>query len=876
MLLSAISGAVFADYYEVINDTLANPTLYGGVYANEKYILVGEGGSIYYSINATQWTKQPIVTNNTLNDIIYANDRFVIVGDNGTILTSFDGENWAERSSGVSSDLNAIMYVEEKYIVVGNNGTVLSSSDTGVWDLKTTNTNYNLNDIIFAKNTNIAVGNYGTIISSVNGNSWSILTSNTIENLYTVATDESLSASAENSRIVVGGANGTVLMSLNADSWAVQISPTAGTAIMGMTFYNSQFVLVGTSSLIMTSTDGVSWTSKFSQGVNDWYSVHYLNNKYFCLGSGCSVEYSSDGNSWSICNVGKISPLNDVLYVNNQFIAVGNSGTIVTSENGDSWLNRLFGSNSTLNGIAYGNNVYVAVGNNGIIYTSPDSITWTKRTSPISESLNDICYSNDIFVSVGDNGTIITSSDGLSWSAVDSSSYNDLKGICGSDTMFVAVGASGTILYSSDALNWNTSNTSGAGLYDIQLVDEKFVVVGAAGTIKFSTDCITWSSATVNTNTTIKGICPSQKVAVGNKDILGTNTLSDWSKVLSTKASLNSVAYGLGKYVGVGTDIVTFIADISSPVIALTEQSNYTSGNVTVNVSIDDESGIALKKWASGEQESNYFADSGTEFEEDSFDVVSNGIYTVYAKDLGGLETVETITVTKQDITPPSAPSWVQHYGFTGNPIVIIWNSVSDSALGGYNIYRDSQLVGTAAAGETSFSDQTPFNGSSTYSVAAFDKAGNQSTATESSHQSTMIIDGFYPGMTAENVRQNIVLNSDETVEIYDKDDTAIEDSALIGSQSKIFIKKNGEITEQYIVALYGDLNCDGLINNSDITEVRKYLLSNYDGKNISHVIADINWDKAFNIIDFIHIKKYVSNEGLKAKQNIITCKVVL
>ena len=126
-----------------------------------------------------------------------------------------------------------------------------------------------------------------------------------------------------------------------------------------------------------------------------------------------------------------------------------------------------------------------------------------------------------------------------------------------------------------------------------------------------------------------------------------------------------------------------------------------------------------------------------------------------------------------------------------------------------------------------------------------------------------MIIDGFYPGMTAENVRQNIVLNSDETVEIYDKDDTAIENSALIGSQSKIFIKKNGEITEQYIVALYGDLNCDGLINNSDITEVRKYLLSNYDGKNISHVIADINWDKAFNIIDFIHIKKYVSNEGL-------------
>lgn len=859
LFFSTVSGVVFADYYEVINETLANPTLYGGVYAKDKYILVGEGGSIYYSINATQWTKQSLISNNDLNDIIYANDRFVVVGDNGTILTSFDGENWAIRDSGVSSNLNAIMYVNENYIVVGDNGTVLTSSGTGTWNVKTTNITYNLNDILYAKNTYIAVGDNGTIISSLNSNSWSVLTSNTIENLYTIATDESLLASSENSRIIVGGANGTILMSLNADSWSVQISPTTGTDIMGITFNNNKFVLVGPSSLIMTSTDGITWTSEISQGVSDWYNVEYLKDKFYCLGSFCSAESSSDAESWTICNVGKISPLNDVIYVNNQFIAVGESGTIVTSSDGNTWLNRLFGSNFTLNGVTFGNNIYVVVGNNGIIYTSPDSITWTKRTAPISETLNDICYSNNIFVAVGDNGIIITSTDGINWSSVTSNTFNDLKSVCGNNSLFAIAGSSGTILYSSDASNWNISSSSGAGLYDINIVDQNFVAVGTGGTIKYSSDCIAWSSATVNANTTLKAICPFKKVAVGNKDILCTNTLSNWDEKLTANSNVNSVAYGLGKYIAVGDDIISFIADISAPIITLEEQSNYTSGNVTVNVNIEDESGISLKKWASGERPITYFSDNGTEFTTDSFDVISNGVYTVYAKDLGNLETIQTITVTKQDITPPSAPAWVQHYGYPESQSVITWGKVSDSALGGYNIYRGTELIGTVSVDATSFVDQTMFSANNTYSVAAFDKAGNQSASTESEYQSKMIIDGFYPGITAGEVRQNIVLSNDESVEINTKDGASIEDSGLIASQTNIVIKKNGIVAEEYIVALYGDLDCNGIINSSDETMVQRYMLFDYNGKNIAHIIADINWDKTFSVLDYIRMKKVLS-----------------
>lgn len=107
---SSIVGVVMADNYEIINDAIANPIIHSSVYANNTYIAVGEGGSIYTSTDSTNWFKQEVVTNSDLHDIVYGNHEFVAVGSNGTVITSENGINWFVRATPVTSDLNSIIY----------------------------------------------------------------------------------------------------------------------------------------------------------------------------------------------------------------------------------------------------------------------------------------------------------------------------------------------------------------------------------------------------------------------------------------------------------------------------------------------------------------------------------------------------------------------------------------------------------------------------------------------------------------------------------------------------------------------------------------------------------------------------------------------
>lgn len=65
-----------------------------------------------------------------------------------------------------------------------------------------------------------------------------------------------------------------------------------------------------------------------------------------------------------------------------------------------------------------------------------------------------------------------------------------------------------------------------------------------------------------------------------------------------------------------------------------------------INVKITDNDNIAVKKYAKGEQNLEYFNDNGTIFNNNQIRVTENGIYTVYVKDDKGAEKIETIEIT--------------------------------------------------------------------------------------------------------------------------------------------------------------------------------------------------------------------------------------
>jgi len=95
--------------------------------------------------------------------------------------------------------------------------------------------------------------------------------------------------------------------------------------------------------------------------------------------------------------------------------------------------------------------------------------------------------------------------------------------------------------------------------------------------------------------------------------------------------------------------------DKVKPTISLTPSTTEpTNEDVTITANISDNlSGIAVKKWASGNQPASYFANNGTELSGTTFDVSTNGTYTVYTRDKAGNETVKTITIDNIDKIAP-------------------------------------------------------------------------------------------------------------------------------------------------------------------------------------------------------------------------------
>ncbi len=89
------------------------------------------------------------------------------------------------------------------------------------------------------------------------------------------------------------------------------------------------------------------------------------------------------------------------------------------------------------------------------------------------------------------------------------------------------------------------------------------------------------------------------------------------------------------------------------------------------------------------------------------------------------------------DVTAPSAPSGVSASGTSSTSTMLSWNASTDNVgVTGYNVYRNGVKVGSATS--TSFTD-SGLSASTTYSytVKAFDAAGNVSAASNSASATT-------------------------------------------------------------------------------------------------------------------------------------------
>ena len=142
------------------------------------FIGVGADGSACYSTNTSPqnhgeaWLcPAPIVSDKKLYSIAYGNNKFIAVGESGTVIISDNGSVWDTRdSNNESGNLYSIAFGNSRFVAVGYN-TVIVSTDNGINFLQTA-TSYDFNDISFGNGIFVAVGDDENIHTSTDGDTW--------------------------------------------------------------------------------------------------------------------------------------------------------------------------------------------------------------------------------------------------------------------------------------------------------------------------------------------------------------------------------------------------------------------------------------------------------------------------------------------------------------------------------------------------------------------------------------------------------------------------------------------------------------------------------------------------------------------------------
>lgn len=276
--------------------------------------------------------------------------------------------------------------------------------------------------------------------------------------------------------------------------------------------WNGTFVSVGVNGKILTSPDGITWTSRNSGTTKTLNAITYSDNSYL-------------------------------------FVAVGNSGTILFSDNkGLTWTaNNISPSvdlvSVTVGAVKNGGIKFIAGGNSSkIVTTTHPTLPWTAEALPTSAP------QNANILGIASSGELNNT-----------------------DPQFVLVGTNGVMYYSNDTKVWKALPCafSGGITAITHQLGKNFVATGETfGPSGLTETLLTISGATCSkqaaaANATFSGMTygDGYEVAVGYHKIIYSmqNSLWDWSVVTQQiNGDLRSVTFGAGSFLAVGAQGVIY------------------------------------------------------------------------------------------------------------------------------------------------------------------------------------------------------------------------------------------------------------------------------------------------------------------------------
>jgi hypothetical protein len=463
----------------------------------------GPGGVPLYSTDGVTWNSANSSATHDVSAVAYGGGRFVAVGDRTSALVSPDGRSWTavDIPYGI---LKAVTYGTAGFVAVGedtqNGGVVLTSPDGSAW----TQRPFLPIDIVTGVTAGpgipayLAVGySYGygsaSAFASSDGASWTRTWQSNYE-------DESLRVALLGSDFFMASA-ASRLRSSDGASWAlVSQSPDSSAGGAGppaLAYGNSTLVAVGPKSVIVTSPDGIRWTTRDGCATcgGNLRALTFDRGLFIAVGSakdikGYRIINSSSGASWTQVATGSSGDLYGVACGGSAqgCVAVGEvarAGLIVTSPDGTTWTERSgSGVAAGMRAVAFGNSLFAAVGA-GAIYTSPDGASWMPQSSPTADFIGTIAFGNGTFVALtnpnGDAGPGVrplTSIDGVHWALRDFALSDPHIPFNRSSIVFTGGVFRVGMAMSTDGVSWTVETSPGQ---PNMVIDGPAGLVGIAG-----------------------------------------------------------------------------------------------------------------------------------------------------------------------------------------------------------------------------------------------------------------------------------------------------------------------------------------------------------------------------------------------------------
>jgi hypothetical protein len=224
------------------------------------------------------------------------------------------------------------------------------------------------------------------------------------------------------------GDSGSILTSPDAVAWTPQVIPHSVTpALYGVAASSTRLVAVGTqsdpvssttTSLILTSNDGVTWTSVPGTIQAALYAVTWSGSHFVAVGSALGQPnaqaiafVSPDGLTWTTTQISLtgLNVLYDIAWSGARFVAVGLGGA-ATSADGLAWQATGVGVVGPNNTVGWSGQHFLTC---GVVYCelSIDGLQWqdTAQLPRTGPSAYGLAWSGTRWVAVGTNSYVTTS-----------------------------------------------------------------------------------------------------------------------------------------------------------------------------------------------------------------------------------------------------------------------------------------------------------------------------------------------------------------------------------------------------------------------------------------------------------------------------------